>query len=55
MKRHDLYLINYKYSELILEKNINLFSGNDWVYISSEQKLSELFIEKHAEDRKSVV
>ena len=46
MKKHILYISKKKYSEKILEENINLFDNNDWECISMCQKLSESFIER---------
>ena len=47
MKRHNLDLINKKYSEEELEENINSFNEDDWYWISQDQKLSKKFIEKY--------
>ena len=49
MKKHNLNLIYNKYSEEELEDNINSFSKWDWAKISCHQKLSEQFIERHAD------
>jgi hypothetical protein len=48
MKNHKLDLITKKHSEKTLEKYIEYFNYEDWIYISSDQKLSEEFIEKYS-------
>jgi hypothetical protein len=47
--KHNLNLIENKYSKEELEYNINLFDEDDWAYISICQNLSEKFIDKHSD------
>ena len=39
--KHNLDLIDEKYSEQKLEENINIFNKMDWFFICCYQKLSE--------------